>query len=79
MTNEEKKIILKIRYLVKIEEDFNEISDIISIAKSQNRKTTVINDNLHPIVLKRLVKTENIRWYKKLRNIFKISTVLVLN
>ena len=77
MTDEEKKIILEIRYLVKIEEDVNEISDIISIAKSQGWKVVVINDNIHPTVLKRLVETENIRWYKKSRYIFRISTVLI--
>jgi hypothetical protein len=77
MTEEEKKITLKIRALVEIEEVVNEISDIIDIAESQDWIRVEINENLHPMVLKRLEQTRNIRWYKKSKNIFWRTTVLI--
>ena len=75
MTEEEKRITLKIRALVEIEEVVNEITDIIDIARSQSWKAVTINDNLNINVLRRLEITENIRWYKK--GFFKRQTILI--
>ena len=75
MTEEEKKITIKIRNLVEIEEEVNEIEDFIEIAKSQDWKVITINDNLNINVLRRLEITENIRWYKK--GFFKRQTILI--
>ena len=77
MREDEIRALLKVRALTEIEEDVNEIDDIIDIAKSQSWKFVVINDNIHPNVLDRLVKSRHIRWYKKSRNIFWKSTVLI--
>lgn len=73
---DETTIKLKIQFLIEIENDYSEIKDYINNAKKQGLKSITINDDLHPILLDKLVERDKILFTKRRTRIFGKRTLI---
>jgi hypothetical protein len=67
---------LRIKLLIEIEYDFFEIKNYIDLAKEQGKKSITIDDNLHPLLLEKLIEKEKIFFIKKNIFIFDKRTII---
>ena len=69
MSDKEIEILLRIRRMTEVEQEYFEMSDYIDYAKSQSKNTITINDDLDNNILEKLIINKNVKCEKKRRNL----------